>query len=183
MELARDQPGKAIAKVNYTHMACVDAILANPGISQGALAAMFGYSEPWMSRVIGSDAFQEYLAQRKKELVDPILVETIEERMRGVMIQSMEVVSKKLATAPTAEFALKALELSSRALGYGAKPAAGGVQVNQQFVIHAPAKSADAKEWLENHGPSQPGQPGVSLLTGVPLGLGLDTTVLDAQPV
>lgn len=147
------EPGDArIKKVSYTHAACVDLILANPGISQGELAAHFGYTRPWICRIIGSDAFQEYLAARKAELIDPVIVHNMEERIKGVLVQSIEVVQEKLNTNPTADFALKAMELSSRALGYGARDSGPQVQVNQ-YVVHTPPKSADSKQWLSAHAP------------------------------
>ena len=146
--------GTRPAKLSYTHQACVDQILANPGISQGELARMFGYTQAWMSRIIGSDAFQEYLVQRRTEMLDPVLAETIEERIRGVMVQSLDVVARKLEATPTGEFALKAMELTSRALGYGVKPA-GGVTLNQQFVVHAPPKSVNGDTWLADYSPAQ----------------------------
>jgi hypothetical protein len=142
-----------IAKVSYTHAACVDLILARPEISQKELAAHFGYTQPWMCRIIGSDAFQEYLAGRRKELIDPVVVQKMEDRIKGVMVQAMDVVQEKLTLNPTADFALKAMEISSRALGYGVRDSGASVQVNQ-YLVHTPPKSADSKEWLSAHAPA-----------------------------
>ena len=69
-----------IARVRYTHEACVDMILANPAVSQNDLAAHFGYSAGWMSIVVNSNAFQEKLAERKGELIDPVIKASLEER-------------------------------------------------------------------------------------------------------
>lgn len=114
----------AIAKLSYTHDAMVDLIIANPIISQNDLAARFGYSAAWVSQVISSDAFQARLAERTKDLVDPTLRATVEDRFRGLVLRSLEILQHKLngpANTIPDGLALRSLELSSRALGYGAK--------------------------------------------------------------
>lgn len=138
----------AIIKVNYTHDAMIDLLIANPSITQNRLAAHFGYTPAWVSRILASDAFQERLAQRKDEIVDPQIRATVEERMRSLVIQSLEVLMQKLeAPAEMVPFgaAAKALEVSSRALGYGV---ARAPEVNvAQFVVHVPPKAASSREW------------------------------------
>lgn len=123
---------RGITKVSYTHAAMVDEIVANPCISQLQLAAHFGYSVGWISQVISSDAFQAQLAARTGQLVDPVLQSTIETRFKGLVARSLEILAEKLS-GPTStipdNLALRALELSSRALGYGARPEAK-IEVN-----------------------------------------------------
>ena len=54
-----------LKKISYTHDAIIDAIIASPGVSQGELAKEFGYTQTWLSIMIGSDAFQSRLTERK----------------------------------------------------------------------------------------------------------------------
>lgn len=148
-------PAGAIAKMRYSHKAMVDMIVANPWISQGELARNFGYTEGWVSQVIASDAFQAYLAERKNELIDPHIRATVEERFKGLVARSIEVLMRKLDDSKVSdETALKALEIASRAAGYGNKSAT--VQLNQQFVVQVPAKHATAATWLQEHGAGGP---------------------------
>lgn len=118
--------GKAIAHVNYSHDAMIDLILAQPDISQGKLAEMFGYTSGWISRVIASDAFQARMDERKAQLVDPQIAKQMNERLEGLATQSLEIVSKKLEEANSAQYALEALGLSAKALGYGLRGNATG---------------------------------------------------------
>lgn len=118
--------GKAIAKTSYTHESMVDMILANPEVSQEALATTFGFTQGWVSRVIASDAFQSRLAERKEQLVDPTIAKNLDERLKSLATQSLEIVARKLESADSAAYALEALGLTSRALGYGARPQRGG---------------------------------------------------------
>lgn len=136
----------AIATVSYTHDAMIDLILANPKITQNAIAAHFGYTAGWVSRVMGSDAFNARLAERKGELIDPTIVASMEERVRGLAIQSLDVIHRKLDATQSPELAVKSLELSVKALGMGARI---GQQNNVQnnFVVALPQKAENEKDW------------------------------------
>lgn len=130
---------QAIRKINYSHDAMIDLIIADPGVHQNHLALAFGYSAAWVSRVMSSDAFQARLAERTSELVDPTIRQTVEERFKSLVIRSMEILAIKLNRPPEEipdNLALRTLELSSRALGYGAKePPAPHVQVNMNVHL------------------------------------------------
>lgn len=132
-----DMYGNGILRVSYTHDALIDAIIANPDKDQGEFAAMFGYKSggQWIGKVINSDAFQERLAERRKEIVDPSLLATIETKFKCMVDRSCEILMEKLEASknPTADLALATLNTASRALGYGAKTTA--VQVNNKIEI------------------------------------------------
>lgn len=151
---AGDKPNGVIAKLNYSHEAMIDLILARPMISQGELARHFGYTEGWISQVVRSDAFREMVAARKAEFIDPLILQTIENRLDALMHRSVDVLMDKLDAAPTADVALKALEVTSRARGYGAN--SGGAQVNVNFVVAMPQKSENNEEWQRHHSPHPP---------------------------
>lgn len=115
---------RGIQKVSYTHDAMIDLIIANPAVSQNALAAHFGYSASWVSQVIASDAFQARLAERTKDLVDPTIRATVEDRFKALVLRSLDILREKLDNPSHTiadNLALRTLELSSRALGYGAR--------------------------------------------------------------
>ena len=148
-----------IVKVRYTHDAMIDLILAKPQISQNELGAAFGYSIGWVSRVMGSDAFQARLAERKAEVVNPEIRATFEERLKGLANQSLDVIQRKLDATQSPDLAVKALELSTKALGFGARPA-NATQINN-FVVALPPKAASEQEWAAQAGPQaiRPPQP------------------------
>lgn len=152
-EKGYSQDYSRIAKVRYSHDAMIDLIITNPSISQREIATVFGYSEPWISRIYGSNAFQARLAERKAELVDPGIIEAIESRMRGVAIQSLDVIAEKLSATSNADLALKALDITSKALGFGARDN-GPKQVNN-FVVQMPGKAATAEEWASAYAPKR----------------------------
>lgn len=123
----------AIAKISYTHDGMIDLIIAKPQISNGELAAHFGYTAPWVSMIKSSDAFKARLAERRGELVDPTITATIQDRMKAVTERSLEVIAEKLAQpaalVPDA-LALRAAELGAKSMGLGQQaPAPAGANL------------------------------------------------------
>lgn len=124
---AFSQPRKGIMKVSYSHDSMIDMIIANPVINQDALAAYYGYTAGWVSQIIASDSFQARLAERKDELVDPTIRASIEENFKALVVRSLAILREKM-NKPSDQIpdnlALRTLELSTRALGYGVRPEA-----------------------------------------------------------
>jgi hypothetical protein len=139
-----------IAKVRYTHDACIDKILACPDISQNDLAAEFGYSATWISTIVNSDAFQARLAERKKELIDPVIALAMEERLKGLASRSIEILMKRMEAddAPhSAAVAIKALPIAISGLGMGQKRESGPVA--NLYIVQAPPPAPDSASWLK----------------------------------
>lgn len=139
-----------IAKVRYTHDAVIDMIIANPSVSQEELAIAFGFTASWMSIIVNSDAFKEKLALRKSELVDPIIRATLTDRLNALANKSAEVLLEKLNAAPDEQTALKALDITAKALGYGAKDNSKPSVVN--YIAVVPQRSNDSRQWADTYG-------------------------------
>ena len=124
---------RGVAKVRYTHDAMIDQILANPCISQNQLAIHFGYTAGWVSQIISSDAFQARLAERSKEIVDPLLQVSVKAQFEGLINRSLEILRAKLDRPPDQipdNLALRSADLAAKALGYGARIEATQVNIN-----------------------------------------------------
>lgn len=141
----------ALVRVHYTHDAMIDILIAEPQISQGLLARRFGYTEAWLSRIINCDAFQERLAERRAELVNPAIISSIEERLKGLTMQATDVLAQQLEINKNPEVALKTLDIATKALGYGARNVNTQVAVTN-YVVAMPEKIVDANEWAKAHG-------------------------------
>jgi len=147
-----------IAKVRYSHDAMIDLMIAEPSVKQNTLAEMFDRSPGWISQVINSDAFQARLAERKEQLVDPVITASIKDRLAAVAARSLELIVEKL-NAPLAgqmlseDFLLKSAKMSTEALGYGARSVPGGSTTNVAVVVQVPNKIPDAREWVTAHSP------------------------------
>lgn len=151
-EKGYNQDYARIKKTRYSHEALIDVIISEPTIKQNDLAARFEVSPPWISRVIGSDAFQAALAKRREELTNPFLIATIEERLKGVVSQSLDVIAEKLQSSQSADLALKALDLGTKALGFGARNLTGG-NIQNNFVVQMPLKAVSSGSWAAEHQP------------------------------
>jgi hypothetical protein len=149
----------------------LDLLLAHPMISQNEIARYFGYSVPWVSRIMCSDAFQARLAERKSELVDPSIVASMEERLKTLAVVSMEVLMKKLENPAIKEdSAIRIAEFSTKALGYGARQT--NVEVSTSFVVALPNQASSAKEWLESRTAALPQvQPPLAIMDLVESGI------------
>lgn len=142
----------SIKKVSYTHDGIIDVLIAEPLVTQEALARMFGYSTTWISKVINSDLFKARLGERKAELTDPVIVQSVEERLQAVAQRSLDVVLGKLEHSGMVDpdFALAAAAMSTKALGHGgAGPAARGPSV----TINLPGVLSNAQAWAQRHSP------------------------------
>jgi len=152
----------AIKRVSYSHDAFIDVLIAEPGLPQGQLAARFGYTQAWVSRVMNSDAFLARLAERKADIVDPTIVATLDEKFRALASKSLDVVMEKVTLTNNADMALKALEVSSKALGYGARQQ--NLNVQQNFVVAMPSKIATPEAWAAQHQHISQRTPGLATL-------------------
>jgi DNA-binding MarR family transcriptional regulator len=149
--LGTESAALSIARVKYTHDAMIDLIIQDPGISQGKIAKHFGYTQAWVSRIFNSDAFQQRLAVRKHDLVDPSLALTLDERMKALASRSADILLEKLEQSQSPDIALKTLELTTKALGYGAR--SQNLSVQQNFIVPMPAKAESATDWIAAHSP------------------------------
>lgn len=110
----------AIGKLRYTHLDMIDFIIMNPGVSQGELAERYGFSESWISNVMASDAWKSQMAGRREALVDPLLVDSLNERFKGLARLSLQRLQEKLEKPQVSDgLVLKAVELGARAIEQG----------------------------------------------------------------
>ena len=134
---------QALQQVGYSHDKMIDLIIANPRVKQGALAAHFGYTEGWVSRVMSSDSFKLRMAQRRVELVDPLITASLEERFAALALRGTEVMQAKLDQPDTlVDFkdAAKAVEIGARGLavgGFGAAKVEVGVNLDLRGALEA----------------------------------------------
>jgi hypothetical protein len=141
--------------INYTHKDIIDYILSNPGVSQNAVAAHFGYNASYLSQLMVSDAFQTEFAARREKMVDPVVAANVKLNFEAMILRSQEILMEKLslpAHQVPDQLALRALDLSARAAGYGAKDQAPTVVVNVEN--HLEALGANLERLLDRKRPT-----------------------------
>lgn len=140
----------AIARVKWDHDAIIDFMLANPALTQNQLAKHFGYTAAWLSRIVNSDAFNARLAARRTEVIDQGLLMSMDEKLKGLASQSLEIIAQKLEQTGSPELAFKSLELTTKALGYGARQQ--NIQQQTNYVVALPGKVESVEAWSQQFG-------------------------------
>lgn len=131
------------------HMIIIEQLLMNPSISQTELSGATGYSRNWLHKVMSSDAFQAKLAERQKALIDPIIFNTIQQRLQGLTSRSLEVMEQRMESDEVSlDTALTVFGATSKAMGLGANKTP---VVAQQFIVHVPPRMSSATEWAALH--------------------------------
>ena len=109
-----------VAKISYTHRDMIDFMIANPGCKLEHIASRYGYSVGWICNVQASDAFKAAYAARRTELVDPVLVQTVQEHFEGITRLSLQRLQEKLEKPQVSDATvLRAVELGAKAMGVG----------------------------------------------------------------
>ncbi len=141
-----------LQKVRYVHEAMIDTILAQPSILQKELAAKFGYSAIAIGYIVRSDAFKERLAQRKEELVDPLItcaVEdqfSIDEKLEGLAHASLDRLIERIENKlPMTNGDL----ISAAKLGVGEKKAVNPYLTQNNYIVQLPPVASNSQAWLE----------------------------------
>jgi len=141
--LAGEAPPKPVGarppQIRYTHDAMIDFVIANPFASQNDIAKHFGYTASWISTIFCSDAFQSRLAERREEVVDPVIQASLKAQIEGLVARSIAILQAKLSRPPeqvTDQMALQAFTATSRAAGYGVKETPPPPPVSVPIHVH-----------------------------------------------
>jgi len=136
-----------IQSVRIRHSAIMDFMLANPTIPQGRIAEHFKVTEPWLSVVINSDAFQAELHRRQEKLFDQVVV-PLRQQVEGVARKALEHLETTLDQKHVEpEFALKVADKTLQRLmptGTTGASAVANTQVNYYQVNPDVLKEARA---------------------------------------
>lgn len=105
-----EAPSSKSLRLNYSHEAMIDLILAEPSVTNKELASIFSYSEAWISHIRHADSFQARIAERKATVIDPRIRQNLEDRLSHVAASSIAQIQQKLESPDaSAAFALDAL--------------------------------------------------------------------------
>jgi hypothetical protein len=127
-----------LSNIRLRHQAIADWLIANPDRSQGECAQAFGITQAWLSVIVNSDIFREYLQQRLNEVSTPVMF-TLREKLMGVAHRAVEKLGAAVDNSQDPEFILEAADKTLHRLGYAPTrgPAAAPTTVtNQQNNIY-----------------------------------------------
>lgn len=127
-----------LQNVRLRHQAIADWLIANPDRSQGECASAFGITQAWLSVIVNSDIFREYLQQRLNEVSTPVMF-TLREKLMGVAHRAVEKLGAAVDNSQDPEYILAAADKTLHRLGYAPTrgPVAATTTVtNQQNNIY-----------------------------------------------
>lgn len=79
-----------IQKMSAKHENILNYIMANPTLKMGDVANFFGVTQPWLSTIIHSHAFQDQLARRQNEFFDAAIVQDLGTKLTGAVDITIE---------------------------------------------------------------------------------------------
>lgn len=116
----------------WWYASIADWMLANPNLTLAECAVYFGKNPNTISRIVNSDIYKAYFAQRRKEFESEHAAK-ITRRLGDVVLKSIDVIEEKLEKKRDSvplDVLSDLMGSSLEALGFG-KPAAPAVQLNQ----------------------------------------------------
>ena len=157
-----------LSNIRLRHQAIADWLIANPDRSQGECAAAFGITQAWLSVVVNSDIFREYLQSRLNEVSTPVMY-SLREKLMGVAHRAVEKLGNCVDNSQDPEYILAAADKALHRLGYA--PTRGpAVQVNgpvtaQQnnvYVVDRETLDGARRRYLQAVGVAVPGSAGTA---------------------
>lgn len=152
-----------LSNVRLRHQAIADWLIANPDRTQNECAVEFGLTPAWLSVIVNSDIFQEYVRQRLHEVSTPVMF-SLREKLLGVAHRAVEKLGACVDNSQDPDFLLAAADKTLHRLGYapsrGPEPAAQTV-TNQQniYVVDRETLDGARRRYLAAVGVATPALP------------------------
>lgn len=128
------------------HEAVIDMMIADPTLTQKDIAARLNKTEGWLSIVRNSDGFKKLYAERKAEIVDPLLIASTEDRLTAVVDRASEEFLRRVDLGQVANKDLvAAMRAGTAALGMGGS--SSPTMQQNLYVIPAPSHPHTIDAW------------------------------------
>jgi hypothetical protein len=152
-----------LTNVRLRHQAIADWLIANPDRTQNECAAEFRISPAWLSVIVNSDIFREYIQSRLNEVSTPVMF-SLREKLLGVAHRAVEKLGAAVDNSQDPDFLLAAADKTLHRLGYaptrGPEPVAQTV-TNQQniYVVDRETLDGARRRYLAAVGVTTPSLP------------------------
>jgi hypothetical protein len=132
-----------IQKLSVRHEAILDFLIANPTVSLGDVATKFGVTQPWLSCIIHSDAFQTKLRE-KQDVMFHHTVLPLREKMTVVAHMALDKVAQLMPLETELKTVQSVADSVLDRLGFGAK--APAVQINNTQNVQVNTLASELEE-------------------------------------
>lgn len=124
-----------IQRLSIRHEAIMDYLMANPCVPLSQVAQTFGVTQPWLSQIIHSDAFQSML-KTKQEIAFHHTVLPLREKMTNIAHMALDKLAQTLPTETDVGTINKVAEGVLDRLGYSSKTPAVVVNNTQNVQVN-----------------------------------------------
>lgn len=118
-----------IQELNHKHMAIAEFLLLHPSATLKEVAQAIGLTPSWVSTVVNSELFREYLSERHKEVAGQVAF-SLHEKVHGVAHAAVEKLGRMLDESTDPDYVLSVADRTMHRLGLGPTKAGPSVQVN-----------------------------------------------------
>lgn len=150
-----------LERLNHRHDQIILWLLSYPDRTLGDCAAWFGYTQPWLSRIIHTDMFQAAY-RRKAEELGQAVVHDVKSKLTNLAAVSLDKATERIEAGIASErFLGDTMKNALTALGYGA-PVVQNDNRSQQVHLHVNAEQlmeARERAALARAGTTQMKQP------------------------
>ena len=121
-----------VENISFSHHAIIDWVLSNPDQNLSECAKTFGYTQPWLSTIIHSDAFKTEFA-RRRNMLDEHMAMGIQRKMAEVSKKALDKIEEMLDGGEEMDPRL-VLDIADKTLHrQGYAPSRNGINIyNQQ---------------------------------------------------
>lgn len=106
-----------IKKVSPKHQAMIDWLIENPTLSRREMALAFGVTQPWLSTIIHSQAFQAELKRQQDKVFNVVVARPLQERLLGAAHLALDRLEEKLTVEGDVETLRRVVETLSKGAG------------------------------------------------------------------
>lgn len=128
-----------VLRLSNKHQAILEYMVANPNEKLRDVAAVFDVTQPWLSTIVHSDAFQEALRKKRDEVFHPAAL-SLQEKLTGMAHLVLDKLADEIDNDKVSAPVL--LETSNSVLdrlGYGTKSAGAGASSQTNVFFGVPA--------------------------------------------
>ena len=138
-----------ITMIKPFHEQLINALLANPSVTNSQLAMMFNRTSTHISIIKNSDAFKAVLRERQDQLFGEVVVQETKDRLEALAQVSLERLIEKTQISENEDFILSAATMATKALGFGQPKSSGPAQVQANFYVASPQELAAGRAVIE----------------------------------
>lgn len=173
-----------IAKMRPKHQALAQFMLANPTCTNNDIARAFEMTATWVSVIVNSQAFAEYMALLNEELLHAQVI-PLRDKLMGVSHLAVEKLGEAVSVSHDPKFLLDVADKTLHRLGYapsrGPEPATQVTNIQQNVYTVDKALLAEARAAMLAQAQGPLAHPQEKIINGVEADASINTNTNELE--